>query len=156
MKEHYLEIFEEKNRQWGEQINIRTVWLDVDDYPLIVGSADLGVCLHFSSSGYDLPMKVVDMFSAGLPCLAYNYLCIDELVQDGTNGRLFKDAGDLAEQLYDTLKGFEFDTKTPLLVKYRENLKGFAQDSWDDQWKKVMIPAVIKEEPNSQKRLNKK
>ena len=87
------------------------MWLDVDDYPKIVASADLGVCLHFSSSGYDLPMKVVDMFSAKLPCLAYYYQCIDELVQDGTNGRLFNDAEELSNQLFDTLKNFNYETR---------------------------------------------
>ena len=51
-------------------------------------------------------MKVVDMFSAQLPCLAYNYLCIEELVEDGKNGRLFDNSEQLSDQLFDTLKGF--------------------------------------------------
>jgi len=71
-------------------------WLEVDDYPLMVAASDLGVCLHYSSSGLDLPMKVVDMFSAGLPCLAKEYVSVGELVKDNKNGRIFKDKTDLA------------------------------------------------------------
>ena len=137
-KDHYLEIFNQRNTQvWEGLINITTVWLTADDYPKLVQSADLGVCLHYSSSGFDLPRKVVDMFSAGLPCLAKNYLCIEELVQDGRNGRLFETSDDLCDQLFDALKA---GPDGEILKRYRENLREFGRDdSWDDQWKEVIL-----------------
>ena len=81
-------------------------------------------------------MKVVDMFSARLPCLAKNYICIDELVQDGRNGRLFDNSEDLCEQLFETLKG---GPGNEILSRYRENLQDFVKDTWDEQWKQVVI-----------------
>ena len=63
----------ELRRQSWSHVRVATAWLRATEYAALLGASDLGVCLHWSSSGLDLPMKLVDMFGARLPALAIHY-----------------------------------------------------------------------------------
>jgi beta-1,4-mannosyltransferase len=115
-----------------------TEFLPFADYAALLGSADLGVSLHFSSSKLDLPMKVVDMFGAELPVAAYDYGCLSELVQNDVNGFTFQDARQLSHILYKTLVTFPGDMKT--LDSMRSNIKEFKKVTWKETWSEAALP----------------
>ena len=69
-----METFEQRAaRRHFKRIIVKTLWLEPADYPTLVGMADLGLCLHQSASGFDLPMKLSDLRGAGVPAATYDY-----------------------------------------------------------------------------------
>lgn len=111
------------------------------DYPLLLGAADLGVCLHTSSSGLDLPMKVVDMFGCGLPVCAAEFNCIAELVVDEQNGLVFESEMQLSEMLQSLLRNFPQE-QTKLLT-LRRGVMEFQKTCWEDNWRECAKPVIL-------------
>ena len=121
------------------KIHVQTLWLAIEDYPLLLGAADLGLCLHRSSSGLDLPMKIADMFGSGLPVCALDYgPCLTELVRHGENGLVFSTSEQLANQLYELFQGFP--SATPLLARLRRNASECGRVRWREGWQKDALP----------------
>ncbi|WVZ55701.1 hypothetical protein U9M48_006328 [Paspalum notatum var. saurae] len=123
------------------RVAFRTMWLASEDYPLLLGSADLGVSLHTSSSGLDLPMKVVDMFGCGLPVCAASFSCIEELVKVNRNGLLFSTSSELADELMMLFKGFPEECNT--LKSLKQGAMNTASSSkWSTEWETNALPLV--------------
>ncbi|WFD31010.1 chitobiosyldiphosphodolichol beta-mannosyltransferase [Malassezia sp. CBS 17886] len=111
-------------------VRMHTAWLAAADYPVLLGSADVGVSLHASSSGLDLPMKVVDMLGCGLRVCALDFRCLHELVRAGENGSVFARAPQLASALADMLVPLDADATAGFLP-------GSAA-TWDENWRAVL------------------
>ncbi|XP_063696626.1 chitobiosyldiphosphodolichol beta-mannosyltransferase isoform X2 [Culicoides brevitarsis] len=137
LKAKYENIIMKKDFQ---KVQIILPWLEIDDYPKILGSADLGVCLHYSSSGLDLPMKVVDMFGCGLAVCAIDYQCLNELVRDKETGYVFKDEDDLAELLLDHFHNYPKTSEVNQTIE--KNLKKFQELNWHKNWNEIAWPLI--------------
>ncbi|TFK76660.1 mannosyltransferase [Pluteus cervinus] len=161
MRDSYIQKVTKLQKTW-EYVRCVSLWLEAEDYPILLGSADLGVSLHSSSSDLDLPMKVVDMFGCKLPVCALDFKCLGELVQNDVNGLVFKNASQLAEQFVNLLEGFP--NSTPRLNTLRTNLINAASSSrgrspqiasesdwywgsWDENWNSTVKPLLFRTLP---------
>lgn len=133
-KEHYLAKIRALNQE-KKLLNvvIQTAWLTSEDYATLLAAADLGVSLHTSSSGVDLPMKVVDMFGAGLPVVGWGkFEAWPELVKENVNGKGFDSSQQLAEQLLGL-----FGDKAELLETLKKGAMEESKNRWDQEWDRV-------------------
>jgi beta-1,4-mannosyltransferase len=122
-------------------VHVRTLWVAAEEYPALVASADLGLCLHRSSSGLDLPMKVADLLGAGVPVCALDYgPCVREMVRHGENGLLVRDAKALAAALIELFAGFP--TRTPLLDRLRRTVASSPGLTWEEGWLREAWPVL--------------
>lgn len=174
LREKYMrEIGRMQSGNDGEEpwqfVRCVSMWLEAEDYPLLLGSADLGVSLHSSSSALDLPMKVVDMFGCGLPVCALGFACLDELVKDGMNGLVFHNAEQLAGQFESLLSSHPNSPSlealraslwqaTPLtpsihsppafaegLLQEEDGKQAWQWGTWAQNWDRVIRPLVLRD-----------
>ena len=121
------------------RVRIYTGFLrSLQDYATLLGCADLGVSLHNSSSGMDLPMKVVDMLGCALPVAALHFPTLDELVTR-ENGVTFADQASLTACLVDMLSGWSVDPQneraaSPMLEERRAGMIARPRPRWADEW----------------------
>jgi beta-1,4-mannosyltransferase len=126
----------------ARRVQLRTRWLDPEDYPRIVGSADLGLCLHRSSSGVDIPMKVADLFGVGVPVCALDYgASLAERVRHGDNGLLFSTARQLADVVFDLFQSFPAESS--LLDRLRAGARRAARPTWEEGWASEARPVLL-------------
>jgi len=138
-RSHYEDLFRSQHLHF---FRVHFCWLPAQDYPRLLASADLGICLHTSSSGLDLPMKAIDMLGCGLPILAYKYPCIaKELIEEEDNGLLFEDAEDLTQQLLDLFHAFPKGAK--MLSSIAANLQMKPLPSWRGHWNKIVLKGIL-------------
>ena len=140
LKEFYMD--QAKLCNW-QLVQLETVWLDAADYPRLLAAADMGVSLHTSSSGLDLPMKVVDMFGSGLPVIARYYNTITELVLNNVTGITFNSDDELADRLISWFNGFPHSaTYKARSQKLRDNVLQFRKTGWHELWKCNVLPLL--------------
>jgi beta-1,4-mannosyltransferase len=126
----------------ARRVQLRARYLEPEDYPRVVGSADLGLCLHRSSSGLDIPMKVADLFGAGVPVCALDYgACLAERVRHGDNGLLFSNGAQLADVLFDLFETFPADQRG--LDRLRAGARKSSRPTWEEGWLREARPVLL-------------
>jgi beta-1,4-mannosyltransferase len=114
-----------------------TGFLPEAEYWKLIRRADLGLSMHRSSSGLDLAMKVVDLFSAGVPVCALDYGgSIGEQIEDGATGFLFRTAQELAALLT------RLASDRSALEAMRGGIRERWPASWAPEWKHVALPVL--------------
>jgi beta-1,4-mannosyltransferase len=129
-------------RRGFKAIIVKTIWLEPADYPVFVGMADLGLCLHQSSSGLDLPMKLADLRGAGVPVAVFDYApVLTEAMTAGHEGVLFRDPGELSNVLVAVAqRAIAADSA---LGRARVWLEQHPAEAWDAQWNAAARPVLL-------------
>ncbi len=127
---------------WRERrVRLHALWLPADEYPGVLAAADVGLSVHRSASGLDLPMKVADLFGAGVPVCALDYgPCLRELVSPGENGVVFTTAAELAGILGRLLARFPDSEE---LDRLRSGVAAAAATRWEEAWRQSAMATVL-------------
>lgn len=121
-------------------VSIATKWFPHDAYPHALASADLGLSLHRSASGADIPMKIPEMLACGVPVCAFDCgPALREQLRDGQDGLLFSNALELAAILQSLCARWPH---APELDRLRASVRAYHRPSWNDEWDRRARPII--------------
>ena len=119
-------------------VQIDSEWYAPGEYEAALASADIGLSLHRSTSGLDLPLKVVDMLGCGLPSLVLDYgPALREQVDEASGARFFSNANELTRLLTDLAHGWPDATR---LAELRAGTRNAFPRLWDEEWSAIAEP----------------
>lgn len=134
------EAFEQRlaSISW-RRVTLRTAFLDPADYRELLRAAHFGVSLHRSSSGVDLPMKIIDLFGARTPTCVLDYSsCLAEQIQPGHTALTFRSGAEFAQRIDELLTGFP--SQPQLLEQMRKNIEAAFPETWQEAWQRDAGP----------------
>ncbi len=110
-------------------IALKTAWVPAEEYPAFLAHCDAALCLHRSSSGLDLPMKLADFRGAGRKALVLDYgAVLREMFRPEADGWTFRDSLELATKL-----------RTIALAAPADRIAiPVAGDTWEDEWNRQL------------------
>jgi beta-1,4-mannosyltransferase len=121
------------------RVILRTAFLDPADYRDLLRAAHFGVSLHRSSSGVDLPMKIIDLFGARTPTCVLDYSsCLAEQIQPGHTALTFRSSAEFAQRIDELLTGFPDHPQA--LEQMRKNIEVAFPETWQEAWQRDAAP----------------
>lgn len=136
MKDQFLQ--EVIAAKFLDKVIVKTAWLAIEDYPVLISMADLGISLHTSSSGIDLPMKILDFFGCGVPVISLDFPAIKELVNDKINGLIVgsKENDSTSDGLYNSINLALSDEDVYSSIKQGAMVE--SERRWNNNWKECL------------------
>jgi beta-1,4-mannosyltransferase len=105
-----------------------------------IETADVGLCLHQSASGLDLPIVLSDLRGAGVPACVYDYApVLTEVLTNGREGVRFGEPGELTALLVAVATN---DASDSPLARSRAWLAAHPAETWEDQWQRAISPLI--------------
>lgn len=112
-------------------IALHTAWVPAAEYPALMARADAGLCLHRSSSGVDLPMKLADFRGAGKKALVMDYgPVLNELFRPEIDGWMFRNDAELGAGL----------RRLATMTTGELTVSAAVDDTWEDEWDRTLGP----------------
>ena len=126
----------------SQRVLVKTAFFDPADYRAVLGAAHFGFSLHRSSSGVDLPMKIMDLFGARTPVCALDYgACLAEQIQPGRTALTFCNGHELAAGIESLIGGFPSDMQ--LLEEMQQNISASFSETWAQAWRREAAPVFL-------------